>query len=110
VTLRFDAHGRPRGLDWSVCNDGIPHPEVWSDWSQRFREYKKKHPNTLNPGIGRGGNVWMGIKQERQIIDVYELTNFGPYAIAEMFGITHKSVYRVLERNDVPLRSRRKAS
>lgn len=110
MTLRFDAHRRPLGLDWTVCNDGNPRPEIWSDWYERVRTHKKRHPNTLNPGIGRGGNVWMGAALERQIIDVYELTEFGPYAIAEMFGITHKSVYRVLDRNDIQLKSRRVAS
>jgi hypothetical protein len=74
------------------------------------KELKRKHPNTLRPGSGRGGNVWMGAETERQIIDVYENTNFGPYDIAEMFGITHKTVYRVFKRCEVTLRSRRKAS
>lgn len=49
----------------------------------------------------------MGVQLERQIIDVYVLTEKGPYEIAEMFGITHKTVYRVLHRNDIPLRNRR---
>jgi hypothetical protein len=108
VTLRYDAHGRPVGLDWTVCNDGNPQPHIWSDWQQRLLERKKKHPNTLNPGIGRGGNVWMGAEMERQIIDVYTMTRFGPYDIAEMFQITHKTVYRVLHRNDIPLRAKQK--
>lgn len=110
MTLRYNDHGRPVGLDWTVCNDGKPNPRIWSDWSQKLKSNKKRHPDTLNPGVGRGGNVWMGAEKEQQIIDVYENTNFGPYDIAEMFSITHKSVYRVLQRNDIPLRSRRVAS
>jgi hypothetical protein len=108
VTLRLDAHGRPIGLDWTVCNDGNPRPEIWSDWHLKVKANKKRHPDTLNPGIGRGGNVWMGAKMEAQIVDVYQNTRFGPYDIAEMFGITHKTVYRVLQRNDIPLRSKRR--
>ncbi len=107
--LRYDNYGRPIGLDWTVCNDGNPMPGVWnSEYINKLNAGKKpKHPYTLRPGIGRGGNVWMGAEMERQIIDVYENTTFGPYDIAAMFGITHKTVYRVLKRCDVPLRSRR---
>lgn len=108
MTLRYDNHGRPIGLDWTVCNDGNPRPEVWSDWHQKLKANKAKHPFTINPGIGRGGNVWMGAEKERQIVDVYQNTRFGPYEIAEMFGITHKTVYRVLQRCEVPLRSKRR--
>jgi predicted DNA-binding protein YlxM (UPF0122 family) len=50
----------------------------------------------------------MGAEKERQIIDVYTLTRFSPYDIAAMFSITHKTVYRVLKRNEIPLRPRQK--
>lgn len=107
--LRYDNHGRPVGLDWTVCNDGNPRPEVWKYWFlTRDQRRKLKHPLTINPGIGRGGNVWMGAEKERQIIDVYQNTLYGPYEIADMFGITHKTVYRVLKRCDIPLRSKRR--
>lgn len=110
MTLRYDNHGRPIGLDWEVCNDGNPRPYIWSDFMRIAAGKKPKHPNTIRLGIGRGGNVWMGLEKERQIIDVYEGTEFGPQEIARMFDVTPKTVYRVLNRCGIELRSRRKAS
>lgn len=111
MTLRYDNHGRPIGLDWTVCNDGNPQPLVWDpDYTLKLAQGKKpKHPYTLRPGIGRGGNVWMGAELEAQIIDVYELTNHTPTEISRMFGFTLKTFYRVLKRNDIQLKSRRAA-
>lgn len=107
--LKLDSHGRPIGLDWTICNDGKSRPEVWKYWHLTPNELRKlKHPLTINPGIGRGGNVWIGLELERQIIDVYQKTLFSVYEIAEMFGITHKTVYRVFKRCDIPLRTKRR--
>ena len=109
MTLRFDAHGRPRGLDWTVCNDGNPRPEVWDPtYLTRMTGNRPKHPGTKNLGIGRGGNVWMGAELERQIIDVYTLTKYGPYEIANMFNFTQKTIYRVLKRCEIPLRPKQR--
>jgi len=50
----------------------------------------------------------MGAELERQIIDVYTLTKYGPYEIANMFNFTQKTIYRVLKRCEIPLRPKQR--
>lgn len=93
MTLRYH-HGKPVGLDWNVCYN----PEVSAP--------KERAPRTdiKNPGSGRGQLQRLASDIEAQIIEMYQ-KGMTAYPIAKAFNITHKTVYRVLQRNDIPTRS-----
>jgi DNA invertase Pin-like site-specific DNA recombinase len=102
VTLRYNDHGKPVGLDWSVCNDGNSQPEVWGFVPKK--KGKKRQP-IMNPGIGRGGNSRLPVEIEEKIIEMYTEKEMAAIAIAKELGSTAKTVFRVLRRNDIPTRT-----
>lgn len=103
MTLRYNEHGRPVGLDWTVCNDGNSRPEVWG--LRPVRKSGKKRQPIMNPGIGRGGNSRLPVEIEEKIIEMYTVQEMAAIAIAKQLGSTAKTVFRVLRRNDIPTRT-----
>lgn len=107
MTLRYDGHGRPVGLDWTVCNDGNPRPEVWSDWTPQRPWYRKarKKKRVANPGVGRGGVNKFSPEKDALIVKMYTEDLLPAYKIAEAINSTPKTVWRVLKRNHIQKRT-----
>lgn len=107
MTLRFDNHGRPRGLNWTVCNDGNPRPEVWGINALQPRRKKpgSKRREIMNPGVGRGGVQKFSDEKDALIVKMYLEDKLPAYKIAKAINSTPKTIWRVLKRNDVQKRT-----
>lgn len=119
--LRYDNHGRPIGLDWTVCNDGNPQPHIWSNWRPEKKRRRGRKRPVMNPGVGRGGVHKFSPEKDALIVKMYTEELLPAYVIAERINSTPKTVWRVLGRNNIQKRtnstvqklryqSRRKAS
>jgi hypothetical protein len=105
VTLRYDNHGRPVGLDWKVCNDGNPRPEIWSNWQAPKKRRNRSRKPIMNPGIGRGGAKRFSPEKDALIVKMYVEDQMPAYKIAEVINSTPKTIWRVLKRNKVQKRT-----
>lgn len=107
MTLRFDPHGKPVGLNWSLLTDGSWHPEVWTDW--RPPKPRAKADNTTVEEEARTPKptrLRLSAATERQIISKYTDDRLSALEIAAQLGIRPSTVYKVLRRRGVPTRSR----
>lgn len=107
MTLRYDTHGRPRGLDWTICNDGSNDISIWSTWSRP--KPRRRRPDIKNPGSGRGQLQRLPADIESAIITMYQNEMKSAFDISKVYDITPKTVYRVLKRNDIPVRTMSRA-
>ncbi len=104
MTLRYDANGKPVGLDWGVCTDGTSRPEVWSNWrSRKPKEPGEEQEGRTAPSYSRAR---ISPATERQIIRMYTTEGRTAREIAEAAGVKMPTVFRVLKRNGVPPRGR----
>lgn len=98
MTLRYNHLGKPIGLDWSVCTDGNPRPEIWG--------LKADTPKPARaPGVPRTRTQLTPVI-ERQVIELYTEGQKSALQIADQVGIASASVFKILRRNDVPTRSK----
>lgn len=102
MTLRYDEHGKPVGLDWSVCTDGNPRPEVWTNWRPPKRqdgtgeEQEEREPThsrkRLAPVV------------EALIIRMYRDEKKSARECALAAGVKPPTVFKVLRRNGIESR------
>lgn len=105
MTLRYDGYGRPVGLDWTVCNDGNPRPEIWSNWQPPQK--RKRYPRAVrNTGVGRGGVHKFSPEKDALIVKMYTEDLMPAYMIAERINSTPKTIWRVLKRNHIQKRTK----
>lgn len=92
MTLRFDALGRPCGLDWATVSAACPQdPSVWSDASV----VKPKRQISRLPD-----------ETETEILRLY-MEGATVVAICEQTGVAPLTVSRVLDRNEIQRRPNR---
>lgn len=113
MTLRFDAHGRPIGLDWTVCNDGKNDTSVWTGVRDSpNHKPKSKRRDILNPGSGRGSNMRLPYETEERLLKMYK-EGIRPLDIAEELGIAYGTIFKIVRRNGLStitkIRQRRKS-
>jgi len=142
--FRYDVHGRPIGLDWTVLSANCPQdPSVWVSASL----VKEKRPGTKIPNetetlivrLHRDGmsaadiaqtvdvsavtvsavldrndvreNRGRGTRQRTpehvadEIVRLYTEQNLAGAKIGELTGVRHATVYKVLRRRGIPVRS-----
>ena len=101
MTLRFDANGKPVGLDWSVCNDGTDRPEVWKTW-------RAPKPKTVEEeGEERAAThsrQRIAPALEARIIRMYRDEGRSARECAEAAGVKPPTVFKVLKRNGIESR------
>lgn len=106
MTLRLDEHGKPIGLDWTVCTDGDPHPEVWTNW----RPLKPKEPGVgqtieeEQEGSQTRGRQRLSAATEALIIRMYRDEGKSSRECALAAGVKPPTVFKVLKRNGVESR------
>lgn len=111
MTLRYDEHGKPIGLDWTVCTDGNPRPEVWTNWRppaarqradgttvEEEQERTTHSRKRLAPAV------------EAQIIRMYRDENKSARECAIATGVKPPTVFKVLARNGIASRGRTQTS
>lgn len=102
MTLRYDEHGKPIGLDWTVCTDGNPQPAVWTNWRPTAaKERGGEEQEDREPTHSRQR---LSPATEALIIRMYrdELKSARECAMAA--GVKPPTVFKVLNRNGVPSR------
>lgn len=105
MTLRFDANGKPVGLDWSVCTDGEQRPEVWKNWRAR-KPQEPQESGDEDQENRRPGPQRLEASVERRVIRMYRDEELSALRIAREIGIQSATVFKVLKRNGVPTRTR----
>jgi DNA invertase Pin-like site-specific DNA recombinase len=106
VTTRYDEHGKPIGLDWAMCTDGDPRPEVWTTW---------REPAPKERGVGstveeeqEEGQVRsrkrLSPATEGLIIRMYRDEGKSARECALAAGVKPPTVFKVLNRNGIPSR------
>lgn len=111
MTLRYDDNGKPIGLDWTVCNDGNPRPEVWTNWRppapkeradgttvEEEQERTTHSRKRLSPAV------------EAQIIRLYRDEHKSARECAMATGVKPPTVFKVLNRNGIASRGRTQTS
>jgi transposase-like protein len=104
VTLRFDEHGKPIGLDWSVCNDGNPTPQIWMDWRPRRAKAGGQTVEQEAEGRQTHDRKRLSPATEALIIRLYRDENKSARECAETAGVKSPTVFKVLARNGIASR------
>lgn len=101
MTLRYNNRGKPVGLDWSVCNDGNPQPEVWGmNPAPRPKLTKEIKPvGEKNPNGQR-----IPAEKEREIIRLYTEQQLSGLQVAARVGVSVVTVFKSLDRNGIEVR------
>jgi DNA invertase Pin-like site-specific DNA recombinase len=100
MTLRYDDNGKPVGIDWGVCNDGNPRPEVWTNW----RPAPKEQGDDEQENRPTHSRKRLSPATETLIIRMYRDENKSARECALAAGVKSPTVFKVLERNGVPSR------
>lgn len=106
MTLRYGHDGKPIGLDWDVCNDGNPQPELWGG---TLRSDKPKEPKAVKISpVGSTNNNGQRIasEKEQEIIRLYTEEEMSGSQISKLVGCTVTTVFKSLHRNGVPMRGK----
>lgn len=111
MTLRYE-QGKPVGLDWSVCTDGVKDDKIWWTPPKKKKKYKPRtrtrqlnRPDVKNPGVGRGHRrTPEAVAQE--IVRLYRDDLVPSPQIAKRLGVARQTVYVVLDRYNVERRSK----
>lgn len=105
MTLRYDQHGKPIGLDWTACTDGTFRPEVWNWRASATKERGTSHAGedeqTDGPNHSRKR---LSAATEALIIRMYRDENKSARECALAAGVKPPTVFKVLGRNGVPSR------
>lgn len=110
MTLRYGHDGKPVGLDWSVCNDGKPRPEVWQAFSTPAKSKQAKAVRKpKEPREGQASRNRTAPEIEQQIITLYRDHKLPANEVGRRCGLTAVTVFKVLKRNGVTTRSRAEA-
>lgn len=101
MTLRYNSRGKAIGLDWSVCNDGNPQPEVWGlNPTPKAKPVKAIKPvGEKNPNGQR-----IPAEKEREIIRLYTEQQLSGLQVAARVGVSVVTVFKSLHRNGVEVR------
>lgn len=110
MTLRI-VGGKPVGLDWGVCNDGNENPSIWSGKSKKAPKPKpvSEKPTKQKAIADRAQALRLAVEIEAEILVMYRDELQPATRIAKHFNISHQTVYKVLQRNNVPVRSKSEA-
>lgn len=109
MTLRYGHDGKPCGLDWTVCNDGNPQPEVWGMNPAPKPKPVKEKPEPKPRAEGRVQRNRLAPEVEAEIIRLYRDRRLSANEVGRRCGTTAVTVFKVLERNGVPARSKSEA-
>lgn len=105
MTLRYGHDGKPCGLDWSVCSDGNPRPEVW-DSASRIRPKEEAKPTAVRTSPPASSmRQRIPEEKERLIIRLYTEQMLSGLQVSQRAGCSVVTVFNVLHRNGVPVRS-----
>lgn len=97
MTLRYDHLGKPCGLDWDVCNDGNPRPEVWLKAGlarTKPQPEERAAPKRLTP------------QTEAKVVRLYRDEQLSAQQVADRLGIQSGTVFKVLRRKGVATRTK----
>lgn len=102
MTLRYDEHGKPVGLDWSVCTDGNSRPEVWTNW----RPPKRQESDGTEPEERETTHSRKRLAPavEALIIRMYRDEKKSARECALAAGVKPPTVFKVLRRNGIESR------
>jgi DNA invertase Pin-like site-specific DNA recombinase len=101
MTLRYDEHGKPIGLDWNVCSDGTFRPEVWNWRAPATKERGGEDEPADSPNHSRKR---LSPATEALIVRMYRDENKSARECALAAGVKPPTVFKVLGRNGVPSR------
>lgn len=104
MTLRYEDR-TPVGLDWSVCNDGNPNPEVWKA-APVVKPKDEGEPKPARAKSDNPPNRRLSRATEMQVIRLYRDGLKSSKAVAQELGIQPATVFKVLKRNGIETRSR----
>lgn len=107
MTLRYGHDGKPVGLDWTVCNDGNPRPEVWGEGLKQDRPPKEPKAVAVRPiGSTNYNGQRIPAEKEQEIIRLYTEEEMSGLNISKQVGVTVTTVFKSLHRNGVPMRGK----
>ena len=105
MTLSYNDHGKPIGLDWSTHTDGNPRPEVWTSWrppapKERSADQTEGDEQTRTTHSRKR----LAPATEALIIRMYRDEEKSARECALAAGVKPPTVFKVLNRNGIESR------